>query len=208
MARKKKSDAPTESAQEEKKFHFTYGGSAMARIIACTASPGAISAPPKRESGEAAARGTRIHSHLEKYLLGDFAGYSKKLTGKDKEEATIAAAAGLRIKELINQYGIAVSQGNIEKTYVLKSASAILGGDKAGGTLDYDFAIPFKSLVVIDYKSGRNYVDADKNWQGRFYGNAAYDNLSPFIAATLENFIFIVVQSNQEAPYDCRVQVF
>lgn len=208
MARKKKSDAPVEAAQEEKKFHFTYGGSAMARIIACTASPKAISELPKRESGEAAARGTRIHTWLERYLKGDFASAAKKGDKKDQEEAAIAAAAGLKIKEIIGQYGIAVSQGNIEKTYVLKSASAILGGDKAGGTPDYDFAIPFKSLVVIDYKSGRNYVDADKNWQGRFYGNAAYDNLSPFVAATLEQFIFIVVQSNQEAPYDCRVQVF
>lgn len=183
--------------------HFTYGGSAIERVIACPGSTAAIAACGKREAGEAAQRGTRIHTWLEKYLTGDYAKASKsrKLSKQDKEEAMIAAAAGLKVKELAALHGFQPNQMVVEKKLCLKSVS-----EKAGGTPDVYMARALGTLVVIDLKTGNKQVSAEENLQLLFYACAVADNLDNLTATTIEDVVLYIIQPSQEAPYACVVR--
>lgn len=183
--------------------HFTYGGSAIERVIACPGSAAAINAIGKREAGPAAERGTRIHGWLEKYLTGDYAkaSKSKKLSKQDKEEAMIAAAAGLKIKELASLHGFQPNQMVVEKKLCLSSVS-----EKAGGTPDVYLVRALGSLVVIDLKTGNKQVSAEENLQLLFYACAVVDNLDAFTAHAIEDVVLYIVQPDQEAPYNCQVR--
>ena len=185
--------------------HVKYAASAMARTILCSASVGAIAALPAsaRQSGEAADRGTRIHKWYEMYMTGAYSKDSKKAKGQDKEEAAIAAAAGLATKKIAAELGFPAASLKSEKFFTLGSVHP-----ECGGTSDIHAVVPFGDLLVVDLKAGQNYVDAEMNYQGLVYLASVYESLDPLTQFGIKNCHFVIVQPAQTAPYECRVQVW
>lgn len=186
-------------------MHVKYAASAMARTILCSASVGAIAAIPEnaKQSGAAAERGRRIHKWFEMYMTGAFSKDSKKAKGQDKEEASIAAAAGLATKEIAAQLGFPAAALKAEKFFMLKSVS-----DECGGTSDIHAVVPFGDLLVVDLKAGQIFVDAEMNYQGLVYLASVWESLDPFTQFGIKNCHFVIVQPSQSPPYECRVQVW
>lgn len=184
--------------------HAKYGGSKMELTIKCSASVGAMAALPKRASSDAAMRGTKIHDWLQKYLTGDFyAKDSAAASGDDLTHARIAAKAGLKIKEVLWRFGMKAHEGRIEEFFALKQVN-----ENCGGIPDWAGVVPFRHVVIVDYKSGFKFVDAEESWQMRTYALAYLESLPLFIAMSITEVHMIIVQSEMAEPWECRVQVY
>jgi len=149
--------------------------------------------------------GTRhaYHEYLEKYLKGDFASGAKKLKGKALEEAQIASAAGLKIKEIANGLGFATGEIQSEAFDLLPEIHP-----EAGGTTDARAFRAFGDLLIVDLKTGARFVDPKENWQLIAYALCALQNMDLFTRSSLNNVHLVIVQPEQEAPFTAHARTW
>ena len=180
--------------------HKKYGGSGIKLVGLC---PGATKAKAEcpDSSSEAADRGNRIHAWLEKYLKGDLTPPAKKLEGNELIEAQIGAFAGLKIKDVISELGMELSDFRIEQMTSFPGYEEI-----AGGTPDLWGYRAFGDLVVIDLKTGNQQVSAVESEQLPYYGVSAANEIDPFDLATLNDLVNVIVQTQGDT-LDVEVRI-
>lgn len=174
--------------------HEKYGGSTIELTALCPGSAKARKEIGSTEGGPAAKRGTRIHERIE-ILFKNPA--NKAYLEKDDEEL-IAQGVLTTLIEVAAEHGITRDDIEVEKKVMLFP--------DAGGKLDYGAFRIFGDLFIADCKSGFNQIMAESNLQMLFYGLGYLKDLDPFIARSLINAHFIILQPDTEAPYEVRVR--
>jgi hypothetical protein len=160
--------------------HLTFGGSTIARTIAC---PGWVqeskNAPPQLES-DAAAEGTLLHNCMEAYMMedkhpDDMLGMTYKhmeLTPDLLNDKLMPAVNTL--EDLLKSYDI--------EEYICEPMVTL--SDDVGGSIDFiGVSADRKAVLLVDYKFGYHQVHAVENKQLMFYALCA--SLDP---ATAEMF--------------------
>ena len=184
--------------------HKKYGGSTMERTELCPGSVKAISDLPVRPgAGPAAERGTRIHKLVETLLAEPVDDTINRLETAEtaSEEERIAVIVAHNILSIASEHGFLPSALLIEQPVELDHIHP-----EAGGTADVIAYKAFGDLLIIDTKTGRRFVSAEDNLQLAFYALGALQGLDEFTRFTIENVHFVIVQPEQEAPYDCAIR--
>ncbi|HEY9791465.1 MAG TPA: DUF2800 domain-containing protein [Candidatus Obscuribacterales bacterium] len=178
--------------------HKKFGGSTIPLGLLC---PGSWKAREENPSppGEAAERGTRIHSWLERYLTTSLSSEGFTLSERDLQECKIAVAAGQKIKAVLAELGFTMADVHIEEMLDFHPDYP-----EAGGTPDVDGFKLFGDGITIDYKSGNQLVSAEKNDQLIFYAVSRYNKLDPMVRATLKDWHFVIVQSDSDGEIHVR----
>ncbi len=176
--------------------HFKYGGSTIERVELCPGSVKAIQALGERSAGPAAERGTRIHARLEQLMANP-----KSKTALSKDEEAVAQAALPVLLQLAAEHGFTPEDLQIEQQLTLHEVH-----DDAGGTPDIFAFKAFGDLFVPDLKTGRNFVSAEENLQLIFYGCCVMQSLDVFTRSTINNAHFIIIQPEQQPPYQVHVR--
>ncbi|MDE2099340.1 MAG: DUF2800 domain-containing protein [Patescibacteria group bacterium] len=173
----------------EEKKHFKYGGSTIERIGLC---PGSVKACEGIDSaGEAAKRGTRIHTLVE--LL-----WNEQPAAGEADEILIARAVVEKLAEIGAKYGFSKDEIRIEQQLAMFQTH-----DDAGGTPDGFAFRAFGDLLVIDLKTGAKKVSAMRNIQEIFYACTVAQNLDPFTLRSLLNLHLVIIQPDGDA--QCHV---
>lgn len=166
--------------------HYPVGGSTIERIELCPASRKAVAALPERPAGKAAERGTRIHSRAEEIFKG-----ARSKTKYTADEDAVAKAMVAKLLEVAAELGFSKEELILEEQIAFKS----IHPEDAGGTPDVAAHRAFHDLLIVDFKTGANFVSAERNIQLLFYGAAYfYEKLDPFTQATIGNIHCVILQ--------------
>lgn len=174
--------------------HEKYGGSTIELTSLCPGSAKARQEIGETPSGKAAERGTRIHKRIEEL----FHAPTVLQTPLKDDEELIAQGVLTTLVETAAEHGVNKSDIEIEKKVLLWV--------DAGGKLDYGAFRIFGDMFIADCKSGFNQVMAESNMQMLFYGVGYLKSLDPFIAASLKNAHFVILQPSTEPPYEVTVR--
>lgn len=174
--------------------HHEFGGSGMARVIACPGSYNMSRAVPPEASGVAAQRGTLAHEIIDHAL-------------KSRERSADAAAMPWIAHPLLDDDIIAGAQECLDYVYELLDSLGeeaelyceeefvleTMTGRDVGGFCDICIYVPSLNLLyVIDYKNGTVFVNEFDNVQLKFYAVGAVQK--HFIGA--DTIICVIVQPN------------
>lgn len=179
--------------------HYKYGGSTIRRTELCPGSAKAAQEVGPVDAGAAADRGTRIHEKAAE-LWNAYGSHTpfKLITEEDCVAYKLIHALYL----ILDKHGFSdYSKVNIEKQYALKEVHP-----EAGGTADADASKAFGDLLVVDFKTGYLNVAAIDNLQLAFYACGVLQNLDPFTRASLNNVHMVILQAEQEEPYEVHVR--
>lgn len=150
--------------------HLTYGGSTMARTVACRAWPKLSAGLVQHDTyNAAAAHGSCLHECMETIVVGDsqpgdfldqhFKEWDHTVT---EEDVGLLVTALEAFNSVADQYGC--EEIAVEEFVQLT--------DTIGGSADVITAGPEHTLIV-DWKFGYNEVAAHKSWQGATYALSA-----------------------------------
>lgn len=174
--------------------HHEFGGSGMARVIACPGSYNMSRAVPPEASGVAAQRGTLCHEIIDHAL-------------KTRERSADAACMPWIAHPLLDDDIIAGAQECLDYVYELLDALGdeaelyceeefileTMTGRDVGGYCDICIYVPSLNLLyVIDYKNGVVFVNEFDNVQLKFYAVGAVQ--TRFVGA--DTIICVIVQPN------------
>lgn len=191
-------------------FHFKYNASGAHRWIQCPVYKALEPQAPKRPAGEAAHIGTATHYLCEWALTHGFAvdekligtqigidanGDATKITATTSEHSTVitvdenmvrgAAIYCELVTALLEKYPDATRHLEI----VLELA------DDMGGSADC-MIVTQNRIIVIDYKNGRNYVEAENNYQLAMYGVGALKKFNR--KGQIKDVVMCIVQPNSK----------
>lgn len=182
---------------DDDKKHYKYGGSTIELTGLCPGSAKARVEHGPTAGGPAAERGIRIHSRVEQLFKNP---KDKKGALKEDEEL-IAQGVLTTLIEVAAELGFSKEDLLVEEQVTLHEFHI-----DAGGALDYGAFKVFGDLLIIDLKAGARFVSAFENIQEIFYGCCLLQRLDPFIRASLVNAHFIILQPEQQPPYEVQVR--
>lgn len=182
------SAAPKESEGDEmtETKHYPVGGSTIERIMLCPGSRAACEKLPPMPAGKAAERGTRIHTRVEDIFYG-----RKSKEKPSVDEDRVAQAMYAKLIEVATSLGFAKEELKVEEQIAFLS----IHPTDAGGTPDVVASRAFGDLLVVDFKTGVNFVGANENIQLLFYAAAHYfEKLDELTRMTLGNVHVVILQ--------------
>lgn len=166
--------------------HYPVGGSTIERIELCPASRKAVLELGPRPAGKAAERGTRIHSRAEEIFKG-----TRSKTKYTADEDAVAKAMIEQLMVVSAELGFRKEELILEEQIAFTS----IHPTDAGGTPDVAAYRAFHDLLIVDFKSGANYVSAERNIQLLFYACLFFfEKLDPFVQATIGRVHCVILQ--------------
>ena len=176
--------------------HLKYGGSTMARTLACPAWVSAAAEFPKQQSSSAADEGSLLHNCMEAYCT----------TRTEPKIGQTFGTATLTHDMIVNKYRPAlIGLHNLTFDYDIKDdifyePFVELIPDLSGGSIDVlAFSQDGKTAMIMDYKFGHVTVHAEDNKQMLFYALcAAVDPQFSDAFESVENLVLIINQPNDD----------
>lgn len=176
--------------------HYPIGGSSFELAEQCPASVKERLAQGDRKGGPLAEKGNRIHSYIELIWTQQYAGRKLSKDEKDliKTLTEDERKTGIALVEALK--GIATKHGFDPASVKLEQQLSFLG-TFAGGTYDAGMWKAFGSIIVVDFKTGYNQIEAEENIQGIFYLCTLIRNLSKMMLATVTDAWFYIAQPDE-----------
>lgn len=173
--------------------HLAIGGSTAKRTINCPAWIKRAEKMPRPKSNVYADEGNLLHDAMEQHYLHDkpFSEMVGELSFSDmvlsEDHLPLLELCRSQVEGIFNQYN--VSEFMCEPFVQLIP-------DKIGGSIDLlAVSEDKKTVVVLDYKTGRVAVDCEENEQLLFYALcASEDKLTSKMFINAENLVLCIVQ--------------
>ena len=174
-------------------IHLPVGGSTASRTINCPAWLERAKRMPKPRSNKYADEGNLLHDALEEHFLNDtpfedmigslaFAGIEL-----NSEHLPLLNACKEQAESVMETYNVA--EFTCEPFVQLKEG-------EIGGSIDFvGVSEDYKTVVLLDYKTGQNAVRVKGNEQLLFYGSCAqHDKKTADLFAKAEKLALVIVQ--------------
>lgn len=174
-------------------IHLPVGGSTASRTINCPAWLGRAKRMPKPGSNKYADEGNLLHDALEAHYLKDTP--LEDLVGiqtyagivLDHEHLPLLNACKDQVEQIISEYNVV--EYDCEPFVQLEEG-------RIGGSIDFlGLSEDRKTVVVLDYKTGRNAVGVTGNEQLLFYAACAqFDRATADMFEDAETVVMVIVQ--------------
>lgn len=179
--------------------HCRFGGSTIARTIACPSWAKLAEGLPPGEESEYAKEGTLLHSCMEELMLNDNLTYDgllaqgREYKGVQLTEELVAEKLRPAMDALMNL----MDSFEIDN-YICEPFVSI--ADDIGGSIDLIGINGKGQVVLVDYKFGHNPVSAYENKQLMFYALcASLDEATSYLFEKVNEIVQVIIQPTQES---------